>query len=197
VQQALAKTARRNDPTDSEWTFNFGLFHNPKYGFGTVDAAAAVSYVAAPSWVSVGDSSSLVSCGPYTSSPNAPLADATQQAGTGNILVTPVNDAISVSDCAITRIEFVEVILNAAHSYGGDLRVSLTSPNGLVSTFASERICAGASGQDNCGAYDDWQFGSVRHLDEPAGGSWTLTLADAQLDDVGTFQNWSLRFFGR
>lgn len=196
VQQVLARTARQNDPTDSEWAFNFGLFHNPKYGFGVVDAAAAVNAVSDPAFVSVGDSTSQLACGPYVSNPNAALTDAVNP-GSGNLQITPVNDAINVSGCAITRIEFIEVTLNTTHTYGGDLRVVLTSPNGLVSTLASERICAGPSGQDNCGNYDDWQFGSVRHLDEPAGGSWTLTVADAQADDVGTFNNWSLRLYGR
>ena len=41
VRRILAKTARRNDPTNAGWTNANGLWFNHKYGFGVVDAAAA------------------------------------------------------------------------------------------------------------------------------------------------------------
>ena len=43
VQAVLAHTARKTDPSDPGWVTNAaGLHHNIKYGFGLVDAAAAV-----------------------------------------------------------------------------------------------------------------------------------------------------------
>jgi len=53
IQIILAKTARKNDPNDSEWRVNAaGLHFNYKYGFGAVDAEKAVTL--AKLWQSVG-----------------------------------------------------------------------------------------------------------------------------------------------
>ncbi|MBP6816420.1 MAG: S8 family serine peptidase [Burkholderiaceae bacterium] len=186
VRLILAQTARRNDSTDTGWvTSAFGPAHNGKYGFGVADANAAVA--AARTWTSVGGASSLKSCGPYSRTPNTALPDSSG----GSVAVR--SDSVAVgADCAITRIEYVEVAFTASHAYAGDLRVRLVSPNGLVSELASERVCGGA-----CGSFDDWRFGSVRHLGEPAAGSWTLQVSDAQAEDTGTWQAWGLRFWGR
>jgi kexin len=40
-------------------------------------------------------------------------------------------------------------------------------------------------------------FGSARHLGEAANGNWTLTVKDLAAVDTGTFQSWSLKFYGR
>ncbi len=189
VRRILAKTARRNDPTNAGWTNAYGLWFNHKYGFGVVDAAAAVA--AAKTWSSVGGSATLKSCGPYTGTPRVALPDA------NGALVTPREDALAVTrtDCAITEIEYVEVAFTATHAYSGDLRVRLTSPAGLVSELVGEHVCEGSG--DACGAYDDWRFGSARHLGEPPAGTWRLQVTDAVTGDTGTWQSWSLRLWGR
>ncbi len=186
VRLILAQTARRNDATDASWvTSRFGPPHNPKYGFGVADASAAVS--AARGWTSVGGASALKSCGPYSRTPNTALPDALGSS------ITVREDAIAVgADCTITKIEYVEVAVTASHAYAGDLRIRLVSPNGLISELANERICDAA-----CGSYDDWRFGSARHLGEPAAGNWTLRVSDAQPNDTGTWQAWGLRIWGR
>ncbi len=188
VQQILIRSARKNDPTDSGWSTNFGLDFNPRYGFGTVDAEAAVNL--AGTWTSIGGRDTLRQCGPFTSEVNVALADPSPAIDTQE-------DAISVSGCAIDRIEFIEVRLTATHDYGGDLRISLTSPAGLISPLASERICAPSGVHDACGAYQDWPFGIVRHMDEPSYGSWTLRVADATAQDTGRFDRWSMTIYGR
>jgi kexin len=186
VRLILAGTARRNDPTDASWQAPaYGYRFSHRYGFGVADAQEAVR--AASSWVSVGGSAAQRSCGPYAGAPNRALADPLP----GGML-QPVADAIAVGGCAISQIEWVEVRLTAPHAYPGDLRLRLTSPNGLVSELAGARACTGG-----CGSYADWRFGSVRHLGEPANGSWTLEATDMIADDVGTFQGWSITFHGR
>ncbi|MEZ5658241.1 MAG: S8 family peptidase [Burkholderiaceae bacterium] len=188
VQQILARSARKNDPADTGWTTNFGLNFNPKYGFGVVDAKAAIDLAAG--WSSVGNSSNLLSCGPFTSAPGLALPDPSPA-------ITTVSDAIAVSGCAIAAIEFIELRLTTSHSYDGDLRIDLLSPNGLISPLATERACQGTAASNPCGAYNDWPFGLVRHLDEPSNGNWTLRIADAQDADTGQLVRWSLRFYGR
>lgn len=188
VQQILARTARKNDPANAGWSANFGLNFNPIYGFGTANAEAAVQL--ASTWTSIGGRTEMLECGPFRSAPNQPLADAVSA-------VDSFDDAIEVSACAINRIEFVEIGFTADHSYSGDLRVDLISPAGLVSPLASERVCARGSSADPCGVYNDWRFGSIRHMDEPSNGNWTLRVADAAAQDTGTFNSWSITFYGR
>ncbi len=191
VRLILAQSARRNDPADLGWvTSTFGPAFNHKYGFGVADAQAAVAMAMPGSWTSVGGSSTLKSCGPYESDPNLALPDAI---GTN---LSPQQDSIPVpGDCAITQIEYLEVAFTAEHSYSGDLRIRLISPNGLISELARERVCAGTG--DACGSYTDWSFGSVRHLNEPPAGSWRLQVTDAQPEDTGVWKQWRLTIWGR
>ncbi len=189
VRLILAQTARRNDSADAGWAAAAdGRAYHPKYGFGVVDAQAAVA--AARTWTSVGGSTTLRSCGPYARFPNLPLPDAA-----GSLLAPREDTAIVGAECTITRIEYVEVAFTATHTYSGDLRVRLISPRGYVSELAGGRICDGFG--DACGRYDDWRFGSVRHLGEPAAGGWRLEVTDTQADDLGTWNAWSIRIWGR
>jgi len=185
VQLILAKTARQNDPADTDWTQAFGLRFNHKYGFGVADAQAAVA--AARSWASVGGSADQRVCGPYASSVGRALRDPVPAGG-----LQPVSDTVVIAGCPIERIEWVEVRFTAPHAYPGDLRVRLRSPAGLVSRLADARPCPGG-----CGRYEDWRFGSMRHLDEPADGAWTLEATDMVADDTGTFAGWSITLYGR
>lgn len=208
VRLILAATARKNDSGDAGWTEHFGYHFNHKYGFGVVDAQAAVTR--AQGWTSVGGINELKSCGAFVRSPARSLPDG-DASGTG--IVTPVSDAITVAagDCAITQIEFIEVAFAATHTYPGDLRIRLRSPGGLISELANARVCfqldaSGLPARDNagneiqvdCGSYGaGWTFGSVRHLGESTTGNWTLEVTDMQKIDVGTWSGWQLKFWGR
>jgi len=190
VRLILAQTARRNDPGDPGWLPGpDGLAFNHRYGFGVVDASAAVARALA--WSSVGGTASLRTCDVPVRAPGLPLPD---PPASGDPV--PVSDAVDVSGCGISRIEFVELTLSASHTYSGDLRIRLTSPAGHVSELADARICAG-SGSNPCGPYLDWTFGSVRHLGESADGTWTLSLTDMAPLDEGRLDRWSLRIHGR
>ena len=198
VRLILARSARKNDPTDSGWVSSAGLKDfNPKYGFGAVDAAAAVTL--AQGWSSVGGGNGLTPCsiqrGPNTSSFPKTLPRKNDPNPTGAI-----SDAIDMSGCAITKIEFVEVRFTATHTYSGDLAISLRSPNGLESVLAGTRLCdRNHDGfADDCGSYTDWAFGSVRHMDESAAGVWRLYVSDgAADDDTGRWDSWRLTIWGR
>jgi kexin len=194
VQLILARTARRNLPGSAGWTSNFGLWHHPDFGFGTVDAAAAVA--AAPGWQTVGGSVEQKYCESGVRNPNVAVVD--------NSLDQAVSDTVSIAGCDIQEIEFIEVRFTAAHSYSGDLQIDLVSPNGLTSRLAEARVCSIPDPDDprrrlgiHCGNYEGWRFGTVRHLNEPATGNWILRVADLQAGDVGTFQGWQMRIWGR
>ena len=200
VRLVLARSARETDPSATDWLPSAvaGKRFSHRYGFGAVDAPAAIALAA--TWPSVGGSSALQSCGPYARSPNRPIPDAGGQATPG----APVVDAVTVTDCAIRQIEFVEVSFTSDHPYGGDLQITLTSPGGLTSELARARDCD-ANGtialdpsSNPCrSTYQDWRFGSVRHLDEAVSGRWQLSVSDADPEVTGTLQRWSVRFWGR
>ncbi len=177
----LAQSARRNDPTDVGWLANgAGHFFNHRYGFGVVDADAAVAL--AQTWTNVGPQ--LV-VHPPASTPNLPIPDADP--------ITGVEDEIVIAGSGIDFIEHVEIAFDADdHPYTGDLIVLLVSPSGTISLLNEPH------GLDAPNVpFNGWVFGSNVYMDEPADGTWTLIVRDALPDDAGTFKSWRLKIRGR
>jgi kexin len=177
VQAILMTTADQNDPTDSDWTTNgAGYPINHKYGFGRVDAQAAVT--TATGWTSAGPE---VATPEISSSPNLAIPDND---------VIGVNDTISVPYDITT--ESVQVCFSSTdHTYRGDLDIRLTSPMGTESIMAHTTPHA-QRGYN----YNDWCFASVRNFGEQGQGDWILTVSDRVAVDTGTFQSWSVQIFG-
>ena len=175
VKQILMETAVKNDPSDLDWTTNGAGYHvNHKYGFGRVDAQAAVD--AAQSWVPAGPEVSDEG----SATPNLAIPDAN---------VNGVSSTITLSSAV--RIEWVDVYFTATHPVWQDLQVVLTSPEGTQSVLADASTSAGAASN-----YDDWRFGVARCLGEDSQGTWTLTVRDLQAGDTGTFDAWSVKAYG-
>ena len=87
------------------------------------------------------------------------------------------------------KIEKIEVVLNATHTWRGDLRAVLISPWGTESVLAAMHGDSGAN-------YSNWVFTTVRDWDEISYGDWTLKITDGAGGDVGTFNSWQLNFYG-
>ncbi len=195
VRIILAQTARANDlgvcsnasnpcnATDTGWILNGGspqYYFNHNYGFGVVDAAAAVT--AALGWTNVAAEKT-----PYTTVLASPALAIPDNNTTG------VSNPITVTSSGIASLEWVEITFSAAdHTYAGDLDITLTSPSGSISQLAKKHTCEA----NQCTAYNSWVFGSAVHLGEVADGTWTLTVKDLSLNDIGTFQSWKLKFYG-
>jgi subtilisin-like proprotein convertase family protein len=174
VQHVLVHSARRCDSANSEWTTNgAGLWVNHNYGFGAVDAGAAVALAGA--WRLVGplqtDVSELMSVA--TPIPNNSPAGLTRTRSVTTDLV----------------VEHVEVALDVTHPFVGDLRVILTSPSGTVSELALPR-------SDSTDNYSSYVFTTTRCWDERSPGVWTLRVSDEGASDVGTWNNWRLSVYG-
>ena len=188
VRLILAQSARKNDATDAGWGVTGGspVYHfDHKYGFGVVDAGAAVAL--AQTWVNVGPQLTYET---PTALPNLAIPDSPSTGVAG----APVTNTISAAGSGISNIEYIEITFSAAdHSYAGDLAITLTSPAGTVSQLSETHACP----NNVCTAYSGWVFGSARHLGEAANGSWTLTVKDGAPADTGTFQSWKLKFYGR
>jgi subtilisin-like proprotein convertase family protein len=174
VQHILVETAVQNDPPDTDWLTNgAGHLINHKYGFGRLDAQAAVN--AASTWTNVGAANSISS---GVINVNQPIPDNN---------ATGVTSTFAVGDNI--ELEHVEVVFNATHTYRGDLEIVLTSPSGTQSILAEEH---GDSGDD----YTNWTFMTVRNWGEPSAGTWQLRVADRASSDTGTFDSWSLLLHG-
>jgi proprotein convertase subtilisin/kexin type 2 len=177
----LARSARKNDASDPEWVGRF----NHKYGFGVIDASAAVKMASA--WTSVGDSQSLKRC-ELSSEESALILDG------GDAL----KGVLKLSDCTISSIEYLNVNVQIDHEYSGDLQIDLLAPSGSVSNLATPRLCGSTDRSKNqCGTLTDWSFGSVRHLDERASGDWRLSVQDRVTGKSGRLRGWSLTVYGR
>ena len=177
VQQILVESARKNDPNDSGWNTNgAGLEFNHKYGFGVVDAGHAVDL--ATNWTTLEPEVNLTS-GRITVSQTVP----------DNEPNNPVTSSYVVTDSL--RVESVDIIFDADHSYRSDLDVTLISPDGteseLVNYFAN---------RDNGNNYNDWQFNSVQHWGEISEGTWTLEVYDDGNQDEGIWNHWELVIHG-
>ena len=187
VQHILAETAQKNDPNDSDWQENGAGYHvNHKYGFGAIDADAAVEL--ARNWTPVGEEVS-VSNGAYVGweipiyNPNDPLAS--------TITINPEDDL---------TIEWIEVEFDATHRYLGDLEIVLISPDGTESIL-TERNLNGAYAKPGNNSYD-WRLTSARHWGESAVGEWTLLVSDKDERNPSTpfvqnyWESWELQIFG-
>lgn len=174
TQHILVQTAKKNDPTDLDWKVNgAGRNINHKYGFGAIDAAAAVS--ASTNWKPVGTEFSITS---GLINVNAAIPD---NNGTPSSSTFNVTQDITV--------EKVEVMFDAQHTLRGDLDVRLISPNGTQSILAERHNDTG----DN---YNKWVFTSARHWGESSKGDWKLQVTDRRTGNTGTWNSWKLNFYG-
>jgi len=178
VQEILASTAVRTGAA-AGWAFNGagnwnggGMHVSQDYGFGLVDALAAVRV--AESWRSVADSANewVASNVAY---PNAAIPDL------GSVSATLALPAGLLTDR-------VEVDLWVQHAKIGQLQVTLTSPDGTQSLLMHNP----GTSQSNL----LFTFSSTRDWGELSGGNWTLTVADTVAGTTGTLAGWAIRAYG-
>ena len=198
VKLILAETAKKTDSTDTGWitgaakvsTGNYNFNH--KYGFGAIDANAAVTL--AGTWTSVGGSTTLLTSAETNESPNVAIPDNNTTGITRTLTVA------SGAGVGISKIEFVEVRVNSNHTYVGDLDITLTSPTGKESVLAVKHdVCFSGSSQTSCGTFpgNTWRFGTSLPLGESPTGNWALTIKDTSTGDTGNLTSWGIKFYGR
>jgi subtilisin-like proprotein convertase family protein len=179
VQYILAQTSQRVD--DSEDTTAFqnaaGYWHSHWYGFGIVNAEAAVT--AARDWENVGAEQTVLA---KTGLLNKPIVDDESTILETSVTVeAPVNFAV----------ESVELQLNISSFSRGDLEIILTSPQGTTSVLHAGR-------RPENKMEDSWILLTVRHWGENPNGEWTLTVVDLVKGDVDICQsqNWMVNYQG-
>jgi subtilisin-like proprotein convertase family protein len=181
VQEILAYSARQTGG-DAGWRFNGadhwnggGLHVSHDYGFGLVDAHAAVRL--AETWRSA--------------AVYADEASRTNGERFGASLALPDRGEVTVSlTMPALEIDQVEVVVDLEHSFLHDLEMRLTSPDGTRSLLLDHADFPGGSAE---GA---WLFSSTRHWGESTAGDWQLTIADPVRGGEGVLKSWQLTLYG-
>lgn len=100
---------------------------------------------------------------------------------------------VSAIDCPLGgRLRDIEVTLGITHTYRGDLRVSLISPEGFVARLHDMQ---GGSSDNLQAKYSSVDPGELQRLARSAvkvTGTWTLNVSDNLARDVGTLDRWRL-----
>ena len=192
----LAASARKNDLSNPGWevgAHKYGAesntdryYFNHEYGFGMVDAKAAVDL--ARGWVSPlpFESSAVESEELNLHVPDA-LASGDSTTAESTLLV----------NTNIGFVEFVEINVTLNHDSFRDLGIELVSPTGTVSRLV------GPFDTLNDDPYIDFvpvqgklRFGSARHLGEDPNGEWKLRITDHIPSKSGELTSWSVTFYG-
>ncbi len=183
VMMILAETATRDGLDATGWTTNAaGWMVHPRYGFGMVDAGAAVA--AAQTWTRDTrlEPESSTSA---TWSDGVAIPD-----GTGNFPAAGEAVSVDIEILGDVSIERAELTFSATHTWENDLRLRLTSPGGTVSELLPGR--PGNAGEN----YSDWTVTSTHFYGESSAGTWTLTVDDMAAQDVGTLDEFTLTLYG-
>ncbi len=183
VKLILAGSARKNDASDSGWamgatefgsttdTYNF----NHQYGFGVVDAKAAVDL--ATTWTNVPAMRRLA----LGSATDFSLAIADNSSASNDI----------TAGGGVDFIEHVDVYLNFAHQSFRDLKVELTSPAGATSVLSVSH-----DSEDKYPLNGEFRFGTAAHLGEGSSGTWKIRVTDEVTGTSGTLKSWRVEIFG-
>ncbi|EFO34067.1 proprotein convertase P [Roseibium sp. TrichSKD4] len=192
VQEILAMSAEKIDDPNTEWHINGavnwnggGMHYSQDYGFGLVNAHAAVRL--AETWQKQSSLHNEVQLSYQSGGLNSILPD-----GVGEFANT-----ISVADHI--KIENVEVQLDLHHMQLGDVEVLLVGPDGTESVLINRPGVA--SNSDGSGrGYDAldriWLTSTTNHWGEYSAGDWTLIVKDKVTGESGKIRSWELRIFG-
>jgi subtilisin-like proprotein convertase family protein len=203
VKNILAYTARNIDPSPSTshplglnlaghvyqpgWVENdAGYSFHPWYGFGLVDAKAAVDMaktfdtdtVTEGKWALDPDGDFV-----YSRTHTAPGLSIPDNSATG------AESTISVANHNLS-IEHVLVKVNVTHGFPTNLGLELTSPAGTKTMLMN--INSGLSGTN----LSNVLFGANAFYGERTSGAWTLRLVDGLGGGAGYLLDWSIAFFG-
>ncbi len=163
------------------WTTNASgfKFHN-WYGFGMVDASAAVNMATT---YTLGQLGAFANTG-FIASPTLSLAIPDNS-------VTGATNTLTVPPTPVHVIEAVQISVTATHPYIGDLGIELTSPSGTRSVLKNIRDGFGSSPDLNGMVL----LSNAFYGENPA-GSWTIKIVDGNAQDTGMLTNWKIRVFG-
>jgi len=180
VQEILAYSSRKIDPTSASWQTNgandingTGLHFSHQYGFGLVDAYAAVRL--AETWASGQGTYATLDTVTGSSTTLVRIPDATTYA------------ASSISIAQDITIDRIEVTFDISHALSSQLDVILVSPTGTQSVLVDNA---------SVNTLPAFTFDTVADWGESSLGTWTLKVYDRVSGTTGTLNSWSIKFLG-
>jgi subtilisin-like proprotein convertase family protein len=163
-----------------------GFWFNNWYGFGRVNAEAAVQYALSGAF-----------------SPLPPLVELNpefnlasyEQTGLGLSIpdADPAGRVRQMNVTANLTVETIQIQLNVTHPESGQLGVELTSPSGTKSILLNinnSLLRPGSSGAD--ANFIDLVLSSHAFYGENSQGNWQLKLIDGRVGHTGTLQSWAI-----
>lgn len=192
VQQILALSARKVDDPSTQWAYNSGqnwngggMHASHDYGFGMIDARAAVRL--AESWSG------------QASKTNERLLTASSEALARPVAAGQV-ETLSLTLPAGVLVEHVEVDIHSTVGRLGDMTLTLISPGGTRSVLLDRSGKAPGSGEDDAGnpraGAFKYGFMSTHHRAERSTGEWRLEVRNASNGLPLTLDSWALRVIG-
>lgn len=194
VKHILATTARKIDPTRAAtphpltnnlnghiyqlgWTTNTAGydFHN-WYGFGMVDASAAVNMAAGYNFPLGTFREDLYQSG---NNLNLSIPD-NSSTGVTNVINMPLNRVV----------ESIQLKIDLVHANVGELGIELTSPSGTKSILMN--INSGVNQTDMSGEV----LLTNAFYGEQAAGNWTIKVIDGTDTVSGVLNHWELKVYG-
>jgi subtilisin family serine protease/subtilisin-like proprotein convertase family protein len=156
---------------------------SPWFGYGKVDAAAAVAEaLRLRQGGGEPPPSTSVQTMTYQSQPRTSIPDRDSNG---------VADVLEVADAG--TIENLKIMLNLKHPVAEDLKVTLTSPDGQVVTLDNRRSRWSALNPRIRRTYTLRTTEELaRLLQQPCQGKWTLTVTDVGAKNTGNFNSWKL-----
>ncbi|WP_161993849.1 S8 family serine peptidase [Muricoccus nepalensis] len=177
VQEIIGMTAHKTSVTTGylvnkagDWNGG-GMHHSSTFGFGIVDAGAAVRL--AETWSDHGTT-------------------ATMKVASANVAVNKAVGADFASSTTVAdnlHLDKAQVTINFSGVDWGDYRISLVSAKGTESVLLDHAYT-------NSGANASGIFTTEQFWGEDSKGTWTLKLHDYATNDTLTLTSWSLSLYG-
>ncbi len=208
VQSILAYTAVKTDDMDAssdrlDWAINSatnwnggGMHASHDYGFGLVDATAAVRMAESWDYGQHTYANQVTQVASVT--PNQAIPD-----NTGSSLTSTVTMGTDI------LVQQALVTITMDHHSFTDLEMTLTSPGGISSTIFYHPTFdyLAEHAKQTVADYKDamagtfvssstWTFKTVMVFGEHGQGNWTLEVTDTVSGNTGTLDSWTLTLYG-
>eukprot|EP00940_MAST-03C_sp_MAST-3C-sp2_P002603 g2603.t1 len=171
VQHILAETSTKVNAEDPSWTVNSaGFHHSTKFGFGRVNASAAVD----SAQLRTGRTRQALMATEWTGRENL-------RSGTDPVVI---NLAFNTTDAVISSIEHAVLYVSLEHPSPHDVRISVTSPSGTVSELLWPTLSADSAQSYPPYEFDDFKIMTLQFWGETnvssivGGGTWQIALRD-------------------
>ena len=167
--------------TQYEWTTNAaGYKFHPWYGFGRLDADAAVNSAKTYTANSLG---AFVTSGYQSSTVNAAFVD---------LGTTTHSISVSAPSGSNNNVEFVRISVNMDHEVPSSVGIRLQSPEGTLINLLPPYSNVVGNPKDYY-----FELGANAFYGEDMAGSWTIQFIDYVSDNVsGTLKTWGIEVYG-